>query len=296
MNRVALTDYEPVPGAAAIRVGYPVVAVVVFDSTGRDATSALLADGILVYEGVPNANSFVVVSSFATSTATFNAPAPGVYAVSYSTDGVERTLATTFEGYGETTVVVDSTARYWFVEPVDGSRAPVRATTTVPNPHLWAVYERALDADLDARPPFLTALLDQVPMSKYYTSGETPILRARLVESSTGAPIVPSDLKAAFYTCFAVQSYGSRRSRVVVDGFANVSIPIGEDDATSAIKSRLIVDDPRWRVDAEGYNFAFEPDATENDLFPEPGTYEIDVTIVPNAGNPATLTWTATVK
>lgn len=50
MTRVALTDYEPDPGAKAIRVGYP-VAVVVFDSTGRDATSALFADGTLVYEG-----------------------------------------------------------------------------------------------------------------------------------------------------------------------------------------------------------------------------------------------------
>ena len=289
-----LSDYDA-DAAPSVLVAYPDVATV-SDADGNDLTNALLADGTLVLAGVPNAGAFSVVSDFTASTATFWAPSPGSYVVSYSTDGVERTVAATVEGYGETSVVVDSTARYWFVVPVDGSSGEIRATSTVSNPHIWLVYDRALDADYDARPAFLTAVLEQFPTSRYYASGETPILRARLTESSTGAPIVPSDIKSAFYTCYAVCSYGSKRSRVAVDGFVGVAVPIGEDDATSAFKSRIIADDPRWRVDSDGYNFAFEPDATENDLFPGPGTYEIDVTIVPKAGNPVTLTWTATVK
>lgn len=289
-----LADYD-VAAAPSVRVDYPAVATVC-DADGNDLTNALIADGTLVLAGVPNAGAFSVVSDFTASTATFWAPSPGSYVVSYSADGVERTVAATVEGYGETAVVVGSTARYWFVEPVDGSSGERRAFSTVLNPHIWLVYEQKLDADYDARPAFLTALLEQFPMSKYYASGETPILRARLTESSTGAPIVPSDIKSAYYTCYAVRSYGSKRSRVAVDGFVGVAISVGEDDATSAFKSRIIADDPRWRVDDVGYNFAFEPDATENDLFPGPGTYEIDVTIVPKAGNPVTLTWTAAVK
>lgn len=301
MTTIRLNDFDATQTPETIRCEWPTdLSVYAVDESETDVAPALTDDGVLISFGVPVVSDFAVVSEFTTTTASFEPPVVGTYRLEKSSDASNWTTVATLESDAATAqTTIAGVERYWRVRidgVYDADAYWTQATTTVSQPHLYAVYANALDADVDVRAPSLTAVIDYIPMSKYFTCGETPALRARIVESSTGAPRVPSDFTSIKYSAKRIVAYGTSRTVVYVDGHADVAIPFGANVANSAIKTALVTGDPRWTLDSTGYNFYFEPNGTSYDLLPEPGTYEIDVTFVPVEGNTLTITWTLKVK
>ena len=122
-------------------------------------------------------------------------------------------------------------------------------------------------------------------MSSYYNSGETPILFARLEDSATGDPLDDDLVESASYTVYRKTFAWGNETRTEVDGHVAVPVP------TSAFLAALVDDDPRWTTDSTGYNFVFEPDATQKPLFPNAGSYDLVVTVVLTSGNPVPIVY-----
>lgn len=84
------------------------------------------------------------------------------------------------------------------------------------------------------------------------------------------------------YTCRKKTVRGYETSWLDITGHANVSA------STDAVLDALHTSSA-WTEDAVGYTFALTPDTEDNPLFPEPGTYQIVVTIAPVGENPVVI-------
>lgn len=84
------------------------------------------------------------------------------------------------------------------------------------------------------------------------------------------------------YTCRKKTVRGYEVSWLGVAGHVGVSADA--DAVLDALRTSSA-----WTVDATGYTFALAPDTTEHPLFPEPGTYQIVVTIAPTDENPVVI-------
>ncbi len=84
------------------------------------------------------------------------------------------------------------------------------------------------------------------------------------------------------YTCRKKTVRGYETSWLDITGHANVSA------STDAVLDALHTSSA-WTEDAVGYTFALTPDTEDNPLFPEPGTYQIVVTIAPVDENPVVI-------
>lgn len=87
-----------------------------------------------------------------------------------------------------------------------------------------------------------------------------------------------TNIDSVKYTCRKKTVRGYEVSWLAVTGHANVAA------STDAVLDALHTSSA-WTVDATGYTFALAPDTTEHPLFPEPGTYQIVVTIAPTDEN-----------
>lgn len=84
------------------------------------------------------------------------------------------------------------------------------------------------------------------------------------------------------YTCRKKTVRGYETSWLGVTGHVDASA--GESAVLDALHTSSA-----WTEDAVGYTFALTPDTEDNPLFPEPGTYQIVVTIAPVDENPVVI-------
>ena len=127
-------------------------------------------------------------------------------------------------------------------------------------------------------------------MSTYFNAGEAPVFLARIADSLTSVSVVPSDVESIALTVYKLELYRGVKRRVALDGWENVAVPL------TAVMESIIADDPRWKRDSIGYNFRFEPDLREKELFKDAGEYVAVVTIKFKEGNPAPLVFNITIK
>lgn len=160
-------------------------------------------------------------------------------------------------------------------------------TARVISDHAWVVYANAIAVDST---PAIVVTTGYLMMSSYYNRGETPILFARLEDSATGDPLDDDLVESASYTCYRRTYYWGVESLTPVDGHEDVVVP------TSSFLSSLVTTDDRWTTDTTGYNFKFEPDATQNPLFPVAGSYVVVVTVNLTSGNPVPIVYEVSVQ
>ena len=127
-------------------------------------------------------------------------------------------------------------------------------------------------------------------MSVYFNANEAPVFLARIVDSATNVPVVPSDVESIALTVYKQELYRGSKRKLELSGWVDVVVP------TSTIKGEPVVDDPRWKKDSVGYNFLYEPDLREKKLFAEAGEYVAIITVAFKEGNPAPLVFNVSVK
>lgn len=117
-------------------------------------------------------------------------------------------------------------------------------------------------------------------MSEVKNAGETPLLFARIENSSNGVPLTPSDVSSVVYTIYKYDQAAARSGgsgKTAITGWSNKSV-----DVADCFLNDPVDDDPRANF---AYNFKFEPNTLTNNPFTNPGRYTIEFTITPTNGN-----------
>lgn len=96
------------------------------------------------------------------------------------------------------------------------------------------------------------------------------------VTTNAGAIVTPAIITSAKYTIYELSN------PLDPDAWTEVT---GHDDVSLTVADILYSSYQTWSVDATGYNFEFEIDASTNSPFPVAGKqYRIVVTLTPNTG------------
>lgn len=296
-KRLTLTD-APIPfEPKLIRVSWP-RSVTVLDVEGNDVTQRLEDDGILFSINVKPVEEATANALFEQTEITFTSfpnevYGNGVYNIEKSNDGENWELVAVVEPTEKiVSTLVPGTAPYWRVSPkvhgtLDESAAAI-TVSGVESPHIYAIYDDTLEPENDST---IEAIWEILPMSEYFTRGETPKFRVRLTESATGKLLTAADFKKISYTIYKLGAkYSGERIRNAVPGHVNVEIP------TTCVKDACVVGDPHWTKDDVGYNFFFVPDGTVDDAIPDAGDYVAEILFVPNVGNSLVVSQTFTAK
>lgn len=292
---LTLTD-APIPfEPKAIQARWP-RSVTFLDVEGNDVTQRLEDDGVLFSINVGRVEGAAANALFEQTEITFVSnedSGGGVYNIEKSDDGEHWELVVVVEPTGENaSTIVPGTAAYWRVSPkVHGTLDESAAAITVSGvefPHIYAIYDDTLEPETDST---IESVWEILPMSEYFTRGETPKFRVRLTESATGKLLIAADFKKISYTIYKLGArYSDERIRNAVPGHVNVEIP------TTCVKDAPVVGDPRWTKDAVGYNFFFVPDGTVDNAIPDAGDYVAEILFVPNVGNTLVVAQTFTAK
>ena len=119
-------------------------------------------------------------------------------------------------------------------------------------------------------------------------AGFSAVLLARIVDWQA-APIQRADVVTASYTIFEEDRQDASK-RTPVMGHENVVLSSSELDA--AVFDSLQTGDPRWTVDAQGYNFRFQPSAAVAPPFPVAGrAYLVLLRLTPLVGDDLPAQW-----
>ncbi|MBR5244022.1 MAG: fibronectin type III domain-containing protein [Thermoguttaceae bacterium] len=92
-------------------------------------------------------------------------------------------------------------------------------------------------------------------------------------------------------TTLGAVAYRPVPARTVVPGWDGVALP-----PSLVLEAPVLPVEPPVADETEGYNFVWAPDVSENPIFPESGTYRIQVVITLDDGTQVYLTEDATVK
>jgi len=92
-------------------------------------------------------------------------------------------------------------------------------------------------------------------------------------------------------TTLGAVAYRPVPARTVVPGWNGVALP-----TSLVLEAPILPVEPPVADETEGYNFIWTPDVGENPIFPESGTYRIQVVITLDDGTQIYLTEDATVK
>lgn len=133
-----------------------------------------------------------------------------------------------------------------------------------------------------------------VLMSEVKNAGETPLLFARIENSSNGVPLKQSDVSSVVYTVYKYSNTSIRSGssgKVPIDdlrpsGSGSGSGSVSWTNVSVNVEDCFLdvpVDDDR-RVDFE-YNFKFEPNTLADNPFDSVGRYAIEFTVTPTNGN-----------
>lgn len=131
-----------------------------------------------------------------------------------------------------------------------------------------------------------------VLMSDVQNAGETPILFARIENSSNLSPLTQSDVDSVVYTInkftnASIRGGSSGKTPVSAD-WTDVSVPVSD-----CILDSPVSDDPRVSFE---YNFKFEPNTLTDNPFASSGSYSVDFVITPANGNKIPLNFEFTLK
>lgn len=272
-------------------------------STGRaylvapalDAAAAATLSNVVVCVSGAGASDFAATTAGMTWNATDSSKPVLLELVS---SGVYTTIAQTAGTSYTTTLASGATVRLF-----DGVTFLSATVPAPPGPsgdldfHAWGVYGATITVSVGV--PYLTTTQtasaynvtqDFILMSDYYNAGEAPLLMARIQDSRTADIIQPASVSSISYTAYSASSGWGIQTRTPVDGHENVTVP------SNALKAALVTDDPRWSVDSTGYNFIFEPDCTQNPIFPSAGEYVVVVTLNFTNANPLPVVFNVSVN
>jgi hypothetical protein len=108
------------------------------------------------------------------------------------------------------------------------------------------------------------------------------VLLARVVGSS-GTPLAPSSIQSAEYTIFELDETDESVAQPVL-GHTQQSLTV------NSLLSSSLQHDSLWDVDAQGYNFRHELDATAHSPFPHAGLfYRVVYKLTPTSGQPIVI-------
>jgi hypothetical protein len=158
----------------------------------------------------------------------------------------------------------------------------------VPAFHAWLTYDNLFTSTIVVKS--YKVVTEFILMSIYFNANEAPVFLARIEDSATSTPVAPEQVESIGLTAYALRLSRGVKKRVPLDGWVDVEVP------TTAIQSELIASDPRWKQDSIGYNFLFEPDLREKQLFAQAGEYVVVISVKFKDGNPAPLVFEVAVK
>lgn len=158
----------------------------------------------------------------------------------------------------------------------------------VPALHAWLTYDNLFTSAVVVKS--YKVVTEFILMSVYFNANEAPIFLARIEDSATSIPVAPEQVESIGLTAYALRLSRGVKKRVPLDGWVDVEVP------TTAIQAELVATDPRWKQDSIGYNFLFEPDLREKQLFSQAGEYAVVISVKFKDGNPAPLVFEVAVK
>lgn len=252
-----------------------------------DLTLASLNDGALFCALGAGATSFKATSlgsSVAFEWTANNADVP-VLIEHRDETATWKSLGNAYVG-GSASVDVDASGNAAF-RLFDGEKFLLTSIYVEPL-HVWLVYDNKFSGVVVVKS--YKIVTECLLMSSYFNAGESPIFLARIVDSASNVPVKPSDVETISLTVYKQTLYRGVKQKLPLNNWNGVDVPI------TAVMENLVTDDARWTQDETGYNFRFEPNLREKQLFTESGDYAAIITIRFKEGNPAPIVFNVSVK